>query len=135
MVKVITTGNFKGGMGKTTNATMIAYELSKRNIKTLLVDLDPQANATALMFTTMQKIYGIEPEFNETLETALINGDLSSALIGVNDSLDLLPSYEDLVGYEGLLSDNFDDDYSKDSYFGKALEQTKSDIGLINSAC
>lgn len=49
MAITITTGNFKGGVGKTTNAVMISYILSKHNKKTLLVDLDPQANATDLL--------------------------------------------------------------------------------------
>lgn len=46
MTKVITFGNFKDGVGKTANSTMAALELSNRNLKTLLVDLDPQVNVT-----------------------------------------------------------------------------------------
>ena len=46
LTTTITTGNFKGGVGKTTNAVMIAYTLSNRGKKSLIVDLDPQANAT-----------------------------------------------------------------------------------------
>ena len=50
MSQVITFGNFKGGVGKTTNAVQVAYELSKRGLNTLLMDLDPQANATNISF-------------------------------------------------------------------------------------
>lgn len=48
MAKVITFGNFKGGTGKTTNSAMMAYMLSKLGYKTLLADLDPQANTLTL---------------------------------------------------------------------------------------
>ena len=49
MTQVITFGNFKGGVGKTSNSTMVALELSNRDFKTLLVDLDPQGNAVAAL--------------------------------------------------------------------------------------
>ena len=52
MTQVITFGNFKGGVGKTSNSTMVALELSNRDFKTLLVDLDPQGNATNLYLKT-----------------------------------------------------------------------------------
>ena len=56
MTRVITTGNFKGGVGKTTNAVMFSYTLSKMNLKTLLIDFDPQANATDLLLTTKKNV-------------------------------------------------------------------------------
>uniref|UniRef100_UPI00403FC1A4 ParA family protein n=1 Tax=Lentilactobacillus hilgardii TaxID=1588 RepID=UPI00403FC1A4 len=121
MAITITTGNFKGGVGKTTNAVMISYILSKHNKKTLLVDLDPQANATDLLFTTMETIYDIKPDFEETLETALISGNLQKALVHVKDNLDLLPSYQDLQGYEKYLNETFADDYTQDTYLAKLL--------------
>lgn len=123
MATVITTGNFKGGVGKTTNAVMISYELSMRGSKTLLVDLDPQANATELLFTTMRQIYGVEPDFKETLEVALEAGDLEPAIIQVKENLDLLPSSEDLQGYEDFVRKNYVDDYTQDTYFRNALAE------------
>ena len=56
MTQVITFGNFKGGVGKTSNSTMVALELSNRDFKTLLVDLDPQGNATNLYLKTKLNI-------------------------------------------------------------------------------
>ena len=56
--KILTFGNFKGGTGKTTNSTMIGFELSKRNKKVLLLDLDPQGNATNLYLKTKTTLDG-----------------------------------------------------------------------------
>ncbi|MCU5706089.1 MULTISPECIES: ParA family protein [Bacillus cereus group] len=131
MCMVITTGNFKGGVGKTTNAVMLAYTFARQGKKTLLVDLDPQANATDLLFNTMKKIHSIEPEFKRTLAMALIDGNLQSALINALPNLDLLPSYEDLQTYEKFLFRNFDDDYSQDTYFAKQLSTIKENYDYI----
>ncbi|CAI8740300.1 ATPase [Bacillus pseudomycoides] len=131
MCKVITTGNFKGGVGKTTNAVMLAYTFAKQGKKTLLVDLDPQANATDLLFNTMKKVHSIEPEFKRTLAMALIDANLQSALINVLPNLDLLPSYEDLQTYEKFLFRNFEDDFSQDTYFAKQLSIIKENYDYI----
>lgn len=47
MTTVISVTNQKGGVGKTTSATNIAYYLAKRDKRTLLIDFDPQGNATS----------------------------------------------------------------------------------------
>lgn len=47
MAKVIAVTNQKGGVGKTTSAVNIAYYLAKSGHRVLLVDLDPQGNATS----------------------------------------------------------------------------------------
>lgn len=131
MSEVITTGNFKGGVGKTTNAVLISHYLSKHGKKCLVVDLDPQFNATRMLFTTMQKQYHVEPAFNNTLEIALKDKNLSEAIVHVKRNLDLLPSYDDLQGYEGFLSKNFADDYTADTYFKRLLNRIKSNYDFI----
>ena len=46
-MKVISITNQKGGVGKTTSAINIAYFIAKKGFRTLLVDFDPQGNATS----------------------------------------------------------------------------------------
>jgi chromosome partitioning protein len=62
MPTVIAVTNQKGGVGKTTSAVNIAFYLAKSGMKTLLIDFDPQGNATSGL--------GIE---KQTLETGTMS--------------------------------------------------------------
>lgn len=95
VTKTITFANFKGGTGKTTNSTMIAYELASMGYKTLLVDHDPQANATALFMKTYEVLHNEPPKFEKTLMTAMKEDDLGQIVMQIKENLYLLPSYKD----------------------------------------
>ena len=67
MATVIAVTNQKGGVGKTTSAVNVAYYLAKAGKKTLLIDLDPQGNATSGL--------GVDKQ-------ALENGTMSEVMLG-----------------------------------------------------
>lgn len=96
MLKIIALTNQKGGVGKTTSAVNIAVSLAVSEEKTLLIDLDPQANTT----TGVSNL--IDDENNKTIYDVLIRKtDINDAIIRTQFKyLDIITSNSDLVGAE-----------------------------------
>jgi chromosome partitioning protein len=128
---IVTFGNFKGGTGKTTNSTMIAYTLSKMGYKVLLSDQDPQANATSLYLRTKALISDEIVSFERTLMTAIQAEDLSSIVTEIKENLYLLPSFSDFALYPKFLEKKFPDNLDRVQYFSKLLEPLKKDFDFI----
>ena len=100
-------GNMKGGVGKTTNSVMTAYQLAKLCYKTLVCDLDPQANATQLLRRTYGLQHGTDLQINKTMMVALTEENIKSAIVNIMDNLYLLPSSEDFKNYPDFLEMKF----------------------------
>lgn len=100
-------GNMKGGVGKTTNSVMTAYQLAKLGYKTLVCDLDPQANATQLLRRTYGLQHGSDLQIDKTMMVALMNENIKPAIVNIMDNLYLLPSSEDFKNYPDFLEMKF----------------------------
>ncbi len=95
MATVLAFTNQKGGVGKTTSAVNVALSLAVTEVRTLLIDLDPQSNATTGLSDLFEKTNG-------SIYDVLLRGD------GMKDSvtktsfshLDIVSSTHDLVGAE-----------------------------------
>ena len=95
MGKVIAIANQKGGVGKTTTAINLGASLAVLEKKVLIIDADPQANATSGSGFDIKKV---KTSICECLiEDADPNKIILNSEIG---HLDLIPSHIDLVGAE-----------------------------------
>tara|TARA_B100000214_G_scaffold367542_1_gene337832 strand:- start:506 stop:1270 length:765 start_codon:yes stop_codon:yes gene_type:complete len=95
MSKIVSLTNQKGGVGKTTTSVNLAVSFAVSEVKTLLIDLDPQSNATTGLEALIENRQG-------TVYDLIIGKDKISNVISSTrlDCLDIISSTNNLVGAE-----------------------------------
>ena len=97
MGKVISLINQKGGVGKTTSSVNLASALALRNYKTLVIDMDPQANASQAL--------GSNPDYPGIFHVLSGKEDIQKSIQpSTLDTLFLISSNEDLSGLGSVLN-------------------------------
>lgn len=122
----ITIGNQKGGVSKTTTTCMLAYSLANKGYKTLVVDLDPQGNATKLLWLTSKE----DKPIKNTLMSGLLERNLQDIRYNVMENLDMLPSHVDLELLPEWLFENVVKK-DRDLYLANLLQPLKLEYDFI----
>ncbi len=100
MAHIFAITNQKGGVGKTTSAISISFELSKLGKRTLLIDFDPQGNATSGVGVPR----GTEEEGNDLFDVFLGSASVAPLIRKTDyDNLWIVPGCKDLIGIESQL--------------------------------
>jgi len=124
MADVIAIANQKGGVGKTTTAINLGAWLALRGQRVLLIDIDPQANATSGL--------GVTAERGSIYDAMSGQAPLAALIVGSSEpGLDVVPSSQDLSGAEIELVEAEGREY----YLRRLIEPILTDWDFILFDC
>lgn len=126
MAKVVSFSNQKGGVGKTTSCVNIAAQIANKGKKVLLIDMDPQGNATSGLGLAKSKI-------KSTIYDVIIGKrDIKDVIIKTRfKNLSVVPATIDLAGAELELYDLEDGE----NFAALALDSVKDEFDYIFIDC
>jgi chromosome partitioning protein len=129
--RVITVANQKGGVGKTTTAVNLAAALALHGLRVLVVDLDPQGNASTAL--GVDHSVGVR----STYDVLLDGRPLAEAVVPVEvaDTLSCVPATLDLAGAELELSSQVAREHRLQRALTAYLAQASADLDYLFIDC
>lgn len=121
MTRIIAIANHKGGVGKTTSAASIGACLAGKGFKTMLIDLDGQANLTS---------YFLPEEDRQSIFDSLVNNS-PLPIYNIKENLDLVPSSLEMAGAEVSMTNIV----AREQLLNIALRPVKSNYDYILIDC
>lgn len=126
MTKVIAVANQKGGVGKTTTAVNLSSCLAYKGKKVLLLDIDPQGNATSGLGVDKKNVKG------STYDILINEESISKVLVDTPiENLKLCPSNIDLAGAEVELVSSI----SRETRLKSSLNEIKNNYNFVIIDC
>ena len=130
MGKIVSFSNQKGGVGKTTSCVNIAAQIANKGKKVLMIDMDPQGNATSGLGLPKSKIK------KSIYDVIIGNCSANDAIIKTRfKNLSVLPATIDLAGAEIELHDLEEAGEVELDYIKVAINEIRNDYDYIFIDC